>query len=689
MAFKHPEILFFLFLIIIPIIIHLFSFRKYKKVYFHNLQIIKNIQIEQNSTKSKLKELLILLSRICFITFLVLTFAQPYIPHKQTEQQSPNRHVAIYIDNSFSTQSESSEGIILDVEKKRAQQIIDASPSETAFFLLTNDEKPSDFYPRTQEDIRDEITRISPSPHSVKISDIYKKIQTCGTKNNCPIQWHILSDLQQNTSNFNEIANDSAISITLHPIAALSTNNISIDSCFFESNYHIPGKLEKLTVSLSNNSDETVANLPVKLFIDDSLRAISNATIKAHSQTKVSVEYETKKTGFINGRLEIEDYPILYDNTYYFSYTSESEIAILDIYEKDYNSHIEALCKNQDKFSITRQQISKLDYSQIQDYQVLILDGLQAVPTGLINEVEKMSQIGKTIVCIPSENIDIESYNNFLAYFGRQRFSAKDTSKTNIQSFEINDGLLKSVFEKNDNNTTYPTIFIHYKTENQQNNALITLQDNQPFLWQAAKGQNTLFAFSSPLTTKSGTFVSSPLFMCLYNILLYNSSSDEIQTTLGNSSEIFIKKINDDHALHIENKEKNIDVIPQYRTNPLTAKTIIHPMQQINTAGNFKITQDDKQIRGISYNYDRRESELSYFTADEISDKLQGKCNIVNQTDDIAETIKEIQLGTDLWRYFLLASIFFILLEICVIMFYDKIFSSKIETKNTSENLWK
>ena len=112
-------------------------------------------------------------------------------------------------------------------------------------------------------------------------------------------------------------------------------------------------------------------------------------------------------------------------------------------------------------------------------------------------------------------------------------------------------------------------------------------------------------------------------------------------------------------------------------------------MQQINTAGNFKITQDDKQIRGISYNYDRRESELSYFTADEISDKLQGKCNIVNQTDDIAETIKEIQLGTDLWRYFLLASIFFILLEICVIMFYDKIFSSKIETKNTSENLWK
>ena len=119
-AFKHPEILFGLLAIAIPIIIHLFSFRTYKKVYFHSLQLIKNIQIEQNSTKSKLKELLLLISRIGLIACVVIVFAQPYIPNADSPQSHTSGAVAIYIDNSFSTQAESENGVVLEFEKKKA-----------------------------------------------------------------------------------------------------------------------------------------------------------------------------------------------------------------------------------------------------------------------------------------------------------------------------------------------------------------------------------------------------------------------------------------------------------------------------------------------------------------------------------------------------------------------------------------
>ena len=147
-AFKHPEFLFFLFAIAIPIIIHLFSFRKYKKVFFHNLQFIKAIQIEQNSTKSKLKEILILASRIGLITFLTLAFAQPYIPLNNKTQQKGKQAVAIYIDNSFSTQSETSNGTVLEVEKTKAQQIADAYSADTKFFLFTNNTSPTELLPK-------------------------------------------------------------------------------------------------------------------------------------------------------------------------------------------------------------------------------------------------------------------------------------------------------------------------------------------------------------------------------------------------------------------------------------------------------------------------------------------------------------------------------------------------------------
>ena len=150
-AFKHPEYLYFLCAIVIPIIIHLFSFRKYKKIYYHNIHLIKSIQIEQNSTKSKLKELLILASRIGFIIFLVLTFAQPYIPNKDANKESANKAIALYIDNSFSTQAESANGIVLEYEKIKANQIIEAYPANTPFYLFTNALNSTELLPKQKK----------------------------------------------------------------------------------------------------------------------------------------------------------------------------------------------------------------------------------------------------------------------------------------------------------------------------------------------------------------------------------------------------------------------------------------------------------------------------------------------------------------------------------------------------------
>ena len=100
MKFAYPEFLYALFAIAIPIIIHLFNFRKFKKIYFSNVEFLKEVQQETQS-KSQLKHLLILLSRILAIAFLVLAFAQPFIPVSDTAITDQNNVVGIYIDNSL------------------------------------------------------------------------------------------------------------------------------------------------------------------------------------------------------------------------------------------------------------------------------------------------------------------------------------------------------------------------------------------------------------------------------------------------------------------------------------------------------------------------------------------------------------------------------------------------------------
>lgn len=679
MAFKHPEILFFLFAIAIPIIIHLFSFRRYKQVYFHNIQFIKNIQIEQNSTKSKLKERLILLSRIGLITCAVLTFAQPYIPSDSAQLTKKYEYVAIYIDNSFSTQAETDHGIVLEFEKKKAAEIIDAHSPSTKFFLLTNTVQPTEQYALTSEEIKNKLSKISLSPNRVQFSDIQKRLHNCEAKYNTSLACHVLSDMQKNT--FDKTAlQDTTLHTTFYPIENQTIKNIVIDSCYFESNTHVPNQAEKFTVVLRNNSDETQTNIPVKLYLNDSLKAISSATIKPFSTTNISIEYNTKETGFLSGHVEIEDYPILYDNTYYFSYFIDDQIRIIDIFDNRPNPHIAALCKNQPNFILTTQQSSSIHYSSLGNNSVIVLDALHSIPTGLSEEIKKLRSVGKTIVCIPSDDIDLNSYNSFLSLFGNQRFTGKDTSKTSIERVDEKNAIFKNMFEKKNEHISYPYVNSHYILEPQSNNSLVTLQNQHAFAIQRSSGFNTLFLFTAPLTESQGTVVASPLFVGLYTIFQHTSSSSEIQTTIGNTSEIFTADITSDDALHIENPKKNIDVIPLYRNDIQTSKTIINPMQQITEAGNYFVTQKSNPIANISYNYDRKESELEWYTLEELKTILQDKnLTVVEPTNELTSALKESNEGKPLWRVTLWAAICFVVFEVLLILFYDKL---TVQTKN-------
>ncbi len=691
-AFKHPEFLFFLFAIIIPIVIHLFSFRKYKKVYFHNIQFIKNIQTEQNSSKSKLKELLILAARIGMITFLVVAFAQPYIPRNNAQQTTANSAVAIYIDNSFSTQSESANGIVLEFEKKKAQEITDAYSAETKFFLFSNTANPTEQFARTRDEIKNDISALTTSPNQLTINEISKKLQTCAQKNNTKLTCHILSDFQKYAFDFKNIESDSTLSVNLYPIENQRIPNISIDSCYFETPHHITNSTEKITVTISNNSDEIFNNFPVKIFINDTMRAMTSVVLKPHSKISVPIEYNTKETGIISGKIEIEDYPILYDNAYFFSYYVENQINILNLYENAPNRHIAALCKNEPSFLIENQSIKNIDYSTLTNYPVIILDRLSSIPAGLVDEINKFKSVGKTIVCIPSDNIEIASYNRLLALFGRQQITQKDSISTTIETIDANNAIFKNVFEPNQQNPNYPEIYLHYQIEPQTNNAIVSLRNNQPFLTQQSKGKSTLFTFSSPLDEKNGTFVASPLFVGLHNMFLSVSTSNEPATILGENTELVISKPLNDEALHIENATKSIDVIPQYRTDIQTSKLIVNSMQQISEAGNYIITQKKEPIIGISYNYNRAESNLEFYSPDEIEDfiQTQPQFNLLDIEKEITQEIKDLTTGTQLWRFSLLLAILFVAMEIFVITTFDKLMrksSSKIaetEQKTTT-----
>ena len=132
MQFKNPEILYFLWLLIIPILVHLFQFQKFVKVPFTNVAFLQKI-IQDSRKSSRLKKWLILATRMLLLPAILFAFSQPFF---SDEKSTKNAIKIIYIDNSLSTQGKSAKGILL---QGAGNEIIENAPQSNMYSLLTND----------------------------------------------------------------------------------------------------------------------------------------------------------------------------------------------------------------------------------------------------------------------------------------------------------------------------------------------------------------------------------------------------------------------------------------------------------------------------------------------------------------------------------------------------------------------
>ena len=138
MKFEHPGFLFAFLLLAIPILIHLFNFRRYKTLYFSSLQFLKQVDQETKSVQ-KLKHLLVLITRILAFSALIIAFAQPYIPVDKTSKAGEIPVLAIYLDNSFSMTMKGTEGELISEAREQARKLINQTSEGTRILLVSNE----------------------------------------------------------------------------------------------------------------------------------------------------------------------------------------------------------------------------------------------------------------------------------------------------------------------------------------------------------------------------------------------------------------------------------------------------------------------------------------------------------------------------------------------------------------------
>jgi len=673
MEFVNPGFLYGLFAISIPIIIHLFNFRRFKKVYFTNVSFIQELK-QQTQKQSRLKHLLILLMRILAIAAIVLAFAQPYIPVSQTVINSREKNaISIYIDNSFSMQAESEKGMLLDEAKDKAKEIASVYKSSDVFQLLTNDFEGRHQRFVSKDEFFDLADDIAISPVVKTLPEVYTRQQTIFRDNPGPQHTsYAISDFQQGILEGSYPDTDSTVSSYLVPLKALNKDNLYIDSCWFNAPVQQKNQVVELTVRIQNNSPNEYEKIPVKLFVNEKQRAVASFDIGPDGTAEVILGYTNYDTGIQYGRLEIDDYPISFDDKFYFNYSVSAVTHVLAINGNGENIYLNSLFNNDSAFIYQNVKQGNIDFSNLGFHQLIILNELNNISSGLEQELVQFVKNGGSFIILPPEQLDTDNYRSILGELKVGNFGSLDTTDTKVSYINLEHSLYTDVFDEMPENSDLPIVFQRYKIQvntRSRQETLLELREGKPFLNIYNVGEGKVYLFATPFKPSFSNFPKHAIFVpTLYKIAISSIITDNLFYIIGENEVIPVRNLDlaNDNVLVIQDLGSDFEFIPELRR--ISKRVDIYPHGQITNAGNYTLINGDVPVKGMAFNYNRSESEMNFYTIEELGEILVDKGLTTVQIVESAgkpfvQTLSEISQGIRLWRWFVMLALVFLLAE--------------------------
>ena len=354
----------------------------------------------------------------------------------------------------------------------------------------------------------------------------------------------------------------------------------------------------------------------------------------------------------INGKVQITDNGLGYDNQFYFNIDQRPKVNVLAISNSD-SDYLERLY-TQDEFNFTKYTLNELDYSVLDRQNVVVLDNLNQISTGLQKVLRTFRSNGGTLIIIPSNVSDLTTYNQFLSYFGGTQMMENLQSVSRITSISFQHPIYKDVFKNQVTNFQYPMVDQYYRIRTNLPH-ILQLEGNDPFL----VGNDGLYIFSTSLELSNSNFKNSPLIVpTFYNMGVSGMKTPGICHTLGRQEVVDITAdLVGDQILKVS--KAGYEFIPQQQRYSNRVRLIFdkNPTED----GIFTVHESEKPLRNISFNYPREESNLDYLDLENNS--------FSNVHDTITSLYQQLKADSSIsayWKWFVILALLLALLEVII-----------------------
>ena len=635
MQFKNPEILYALFLLLIPILIHLFQLRRFKKTPFTNVAFLEKI-IQNTRKSSSLKKWLVLFTRILALTALILAFAQPFFPATKTAVKP--RETVIFIDNSFSMQARGKKGNLLTEAK---QDLLTNLPQEERLTLAAWNTAIKDFDPVTDRNLLLDLdfTGKTTTAQSLllRLNTYFSNAQTTAKR------LILISDFQdaglQKVVDSNDIAQHQVV------LQSATLENFALDSLRLQR----AGERYNLKVML-RSSFPIEAELPVSLFDNNELIAKASAQFKERDTASVDFQLDANKA--IAGKLSIADSDLRFDNSFYFSINKIDPLKVLAISNAEDN-FLRRLFKSED-YLFTAVSENQLDYGMLAEQNLIILNQPQNIPAALANLLKTHTQQGGALILIPAVDVPSTVYNSLLNTFGFAAFSEKSDLPQRITTINFDHPLYQNVFNGRSSNLQSHIVQTYFPLKN--TDPILSLENGDPFLTE----RNKLYVFTGGLNIGNSNFINGQLIVPTFDKIARSALSlPQTYYTLGTPNNFDVNTtIPKDAVVVLEKNNEQFIPLQEKQGNKLS----ISAEEGIEQAGLYALKYKNDTLATVAYNYDRSESKLQEVTLEPLRGMTQN-----SNIPDLFNTLEQESNLNFLYKWFVIFALLAFVLEMLIL----------------------
>ncbi len=680
MTFLNPIFLWASFAIAIPIIVHLFNFRRPKRIQFSDISLVKEVR-KSVVRRLRLRQWLLLLMRCLAILALVFVFANPVFRDEGAVQSQGSTSVAIMVDNSYSMQGGNDKGSYWLQAQKTGAEIIKAYGRSDEFLIMSSNEPLVNYNFGEQQAALKTLKSIFIQQNSRSLPEILSQVEDVFANSSFEKKsFYFISDFQKSTvlpdTGFVS-GMQTGVEINLIPLTTRQLKNAFVSDHEVSSQIVEVGKPVEIDLQLVNDAKDPLKNIGLRVINGNEIRPVATEDLEAEGTKVIKVNLTPEQPGWQSGYIELDDSPVEFDNRRYFSFYVPEREKMLVVEEKTIpNLRImfggDLLGQFETKF------VSYKDFGEenLDEYKSIMLVGLSDISTGMQEKLQAHLEEGKSILYFPGETLG-PGVNRMYSAFDLGTFDKLQVNKEGdfAAGVDLEHPIFDGVFvgKRERKNFDAPLVYKHHSyrpTNGIIQNVILRLGNQDPVLIESRPkgGLFYTFTFLPEEQWTDFTIKGVGLSMMVQLARLMNQTQ-KVQQNLDLGTAAYKRvKTQEQDVIKMVAQDSTEFIPEQFVQN---GYIVLKFDRQNLKEGNYDLIQNGKLLEKVSLNVPDEESRLYAMPEQELREFLtatgmEGLRVTTVLEGGFAEEIQLRNQGLPLWKYFLIAGIIFLLMEFVI-----------------------